>query len=74
MPQLWVLILIKKQQIIIKSTNLLRQFIDKSVFRQNKRPCKVWAPKLGLGKKVAMFFVIYYHLMNCKIVCLVGSK
>ena len=59
MPQLWVLILIKKKQIIIKSTNLLRQFIDKGVFRQNKRPCKVWAPKLGLGKKVAINVFCY---------------
>ena len=32
---------------------------DRGVLRPNERPCTVWAPKLGLGKNKAMFFVLF---------------
>ena len=72
--ELWVPILIKKKQTITKSTKFLRQFIDKGVFRQNKRPCKVWAPEPGSVKKVNCFLLFNYNFMNCKIVWLVDMS
>ena len=32
---------------------------DMGVLRPNERLCMVWVPKLGLGKKKAMFFVLF---------------
>ena len=49
----------------------LSLFIYKGVLRQNEKPCTtVWASKLGLGKKrnIRCFLVIYYHLLNFKII------
>ena len=61
--ELWVPILIKKKQTITKSTKFLRQFIDKGVFRQNKRPCKVWAPEPGSVKKVTIIVFCYLTII-----------
>ena len=35
---------------------------DRGVLRPNERLCTVWAPKLGLGKKKAFFFLFFFVL------------
>ena len=39
---------------------------NRDVLKRNKEPGTVWAPKLGLGKKIYnVFLVVRYHLTNC---------